>query len=105
MSNRIDIGDDHFISFVGWWPDRDLNPQYDGIPDVENWGVNVEHKKPDGSACMSFATFDGEAQRKIDPATPKWTVESMEPLTLSPSLLCRLCGDHGFIKQGKWVRA
>lgn len=28
-----------------------------------------------------------------------------EPLTLSPSLLCKTCGDHGFIRGGKWVAA
>lgn len=29
---------------------------------------------------------------------------STDPLTISPSLLCR-CGDHGFIRDGKWVAA
>lgn len=32
-----------------------------------------------------------------------WDVLSVEPLTLSPSLLCRVCGHHGFITNGKWV--
>lgn len=34
-----------------------------------------------------------------------WLLESREPLTLSPSLLCRVCGHHGFIREGKWVPA
>lgn len=34
-----------------------------------------------------------------------WEVISVEPLTLSPSLLCRACGSHGFIRDGKWVPA
>lgn len=29
---------------------------------------------------------------------------SADPLTISPSLLCR-CGDHGFIENGKWRKA
>ncbi len=33
-----------------------------------------------------------------------WQLESLDPLTLSPSLLCG-CGYHGFIKQGKWIPA
>jgi len=34
-----------------------------------------------------------------------WTVEKLDPLTLSPSLLCRRCGHHGFIRDGRWVPA
>jgi len=34
---------------------------------------------------------------------PKWKVNSWEPLDLSPSIQCS-CGDHGFIKQGKWTK-
>jgi hypothetical protein len=34
-----------------------------------------------------------------------WHLESEEPLTISPSLLCRACGHHGFIRDGKWVPA
>lgn len=35
------------------------------------------------------------------PAEAKWQVESLEPLTISPSLLCP-CGHHGFISNGRW---
>ena len=34
-----------------------------------------------------------------------WDVEHAQPLTLSPSILCRRCGRHGFIRAGKWVAA
>ncbi len=34
-----------------------------------------------------------------------WTLERKEPLTISPSLLCRACGSHGFIRDGKWVQS
>ena len=34
-----------------------------------------------------------------------WDLVSVEPLTLSPSLLCRGCGHHGFIREGRWVPA
>lgn len=32
----------------------------------------------------------------------RWRLESLDPLTLSPSLLCRICGTHGFIRSGRW---
>lgn len=34
-----------------------------------------------------------------------WDVHSLDPLHLEPSLLCRLCGSHGFIRSGTWVSA
>lgn len=36
---------------------------------------------------------------------PRWTVEQADPLTLSPSILCRTCGNHGFVRNGVWVPA
>ena len=64
----------------------------------------MPHLKADGEMCDGFVTFAGDVQAKVHPGAPKWTVESWEPLTLSPSLLCH-CGDHGFVRQGRWVRA
>lgn len=32
-----------------------------------------------------------------------WDVVSVKPLTLAPSLVCRACGHHGFIREGRWV--
>jgi hypothetical protein len=31
-----------------------------------------------------------------------WNVVSVEPLSLSPSVLHKRCGWHGFIRNGKW---
>jgi hypothetical protein len=57
------------------------------------------HPRPDGSGeCAGAVTFRG----KHNPPPPSWLVVSLEPLTLSPSLLCRSCGSHGYIKNGKW---
>lgn len=106
MSESFDLGHGHTARFTCWAPDRHLNPQYDGIPDVERWGLIVDHPRPDGSPCIgSFATFDGPVQRQVHPGAPKWAVESLDPLTLSPSLLCRDCGDHGFVRNGQWINA
>jgi hypothetical protein len=91
--------------FVGWAPDLELNPQYDGIPDEPRYGVILNHPTPAGGPCSSCAVFDGETVRRLEPNRPVWTVQSWEPLTISPSVLCRACGHHGFIRDGKWVPA
>jgi hypothetical protein len=38
---------------------------------------------------------------QLFPEQARWQVLCMEPLTLSPSLLCH-CGDHGYIQGGRW---
>lgn len=100
----IDLGSGVSVRFVSWSPDRELNPQYVDVPDVEKWGVILKHSKLDDTSCEGFCTFDGEIQRRISPEVPKWTVEKLDPLTLSPSIRCA-CGFHGFIKEGRWINA
>lgn len=102
----LDLGDSHTLRYHGWYPDRDLNPQHADMPDMERIGATVAHKRADnGKDCLSAITFDSEVARRVFPANTIWQVQSWQPLTISPSLLCRLCGDHGFIREGKWVRA
>lgn len=114
----IELGDGHALWFSQWAPDRALNPQYDGVPDVPRYSAVVEHRKPDGTLCMGCIHFDTPEVRAVDEASrrhceklgipyhdyPRWQVPSWEPLTVSPSLLCS-CGDHGFIRNGRWERA
>jgi len=101
----LDLGDNHLLWFTQWSPDRELNPKYADVPDVNPWGAIVSHLTPAETLCYSGITFAGPVQARIAPKDTTWNVESTEPLTLSPSLLCRLCGDHGFIRAGRWVRA
>lgn len=100
----IDLGLGHSLRFTVWKPDRALNPQYDGIPDGDPIGAVVEHVKADGSTCKGSILFDCDAARMAFAGQDRWTVEQWDPLTLSPSLLCA-CGDHGFVREGKWVPA
>lgn len=58
--------------------------------------------RPAGAECAGVVFFDVPGN-EVD--RPKWTVECWEPLTLSPSILCGLCGNHGFIRGGRWVEA
>lgn len=104
-SADLDLGEDHLLFFVGWSPDRSLNSHLAHLPDVEKYCAVITHKNSDGDRCIAAITFDSEVSRAAEPRKQsKWTVESWEPLTVSPSILCS-CGDHGFIRAGKWVRA
>lgn len=55
--------------------------------------------------CAGAIFVDLEAARRSRKDRPTWTVEQNDPLTLSPSVACRTCGNHGFIREGKWVPA
>ena len=111
-ADAIDLGHDHAISLADWDPDLNLNPQYADLADQLPARVSgiVRHKLPgvnpgtEGGWCEGVITFDTPVARRAIPAGPFWTVESWEPLTLSPSLLCH-CGDHGHIRDGRWVPA
>lgn len=41
-------------------------------------------------------------QNAYIPPDDKWQVVSLDPVTLSPSLLCNACGHHGHIRNGRW---
>ena len=110
----LDLGEGHLLTFSSWSPDRELNPQYAGIPDIPKCGAIIAHPRADGKyprsdgsprICRSGIFFDVGQVRQVFGDKPIWHVESWEPLTLSPSVLCRECGDHGFVRSGKWVRA
>ena len=99
MSNDdgfIDIGSDHFIRFSSYQDD-------------DKTGITVLHKDKSGATCRGWVAFRGGAWEKAFVASAQpiqaWDVQSLDPLTISPSVLCRACGDHGFIRDGKWVCA
>lgn len=89
--DALDIGSGHAISFS----------HYQGeVAGIQDW-----HVKPDGAWCVGWVAFRGSAWERGFQNLTAWDVVQREPLTLTPSLLCRTCGDHGFIRDGKWVRA
>ncbi len=92
---RINIGGGHEIEFVSYKNDARA-------------AINDYHIKPDGEPCSGFISFRNGAWAKEFEGNPdhqSWEVQSWEPLTITPSLLCRVCGDHGFITNGRWVKA
>lgn len=40
---------------------------------------------------------------RVGPHGPGHEVVVEDPLTVSPSVLCPDCGDHGFVRCGSWV--
>jgi hypothetical protein len=63
-------------------------------------GLNETHTRPNGDKCRGFVAFEGD---HFDGTRPIWRVISKNPLTLEPSILCRSCGNHGFIRESRWV--
>lgn len=84
MSNPVDVGHDVTVEL------RYVGEEFDGVAYTHT--CNGQAGSPD-YVGVKPAWRDG------------WDVLSVNPLTLSPSLLCRACGHHGFIREGKWVPA
>jgi hypothetical protein len=100
VTENFDFGSGYTGRWVGWHPDRELNPQYAGIRDL------------DRAALLITCPHGTEGVVSVHPpdynpifGVAAWTVESWEPLTLSPSILRTECGCHGFLRDGKWVSA
>lgn len=66
-------------------------------------GLHLSHIHDDGMVCEGHVTFDLPINHEKFHGQPMWTLHSLEPLTISPSVLQRPCGLHGFIREGKWV--
>jgi hypothetical protein len=99
MSEPIDLGDGHTIRLL----------ELHGHEGQGYCGAIVRHEIAVSDAYpLGFDEgaihFDNDVGRLACPSGPWWHADSWEPLSLSPSLLCT-CGDHGFIREGKWVRA
>jgi hypothetical protein len=94
VKDQLDLGDGHVLTFAGYNCETRV-------------GASIAHKKPDGSDCDGWIAFAGRAwANSFAPgAIATWVVEADDPLTLSPSVLCRACGDHGWVRGGRWVRA
>lgn len=75
-----------------------------GNGDCDKAGILLYHQHPDGAVCGGSVPFDVPANDwHRQRARPLWQVQSLEPLTLSPSILDPDCGLHGHIVNGLWV--
>lgn len=100
MSEAIDLGHGHIARFIAFRPNRSIPKNaetFRDIPDDDRSGLLISH----GAECDSYIGLNPA----VNTMSACWQVVSWEPLTLSPSLLCMRCGDHGFVREGKWVPA
>jgi Family of unknown function (DUF6527) len=74
-------------------------------------GVFIEPRKLDGELAGLgwWHPCTGGEREDFIPLRPKmdrgWDVIAAEPLTIFPSVLCRVCKFHGYITKGKWYSA
>jgi len=73
---------------------------YTTAESTDDAGLIETHLDGTGEWCGGQVPFRGHGTL---PDGPEWDVISSDPLTLSPSVLCRTCGHHGWIRDGKWV--
>lgn len=90
----LDLGDGHWLRWT----------QYEG----ERVGGIIRHTtdKTETGLCEGAFWLRGNAFNRVRASPhPEWDLSgSFEIPTLAPSFLCH-CGDHGFVRDGKWVRA
>lgn len=68
--------------------------RFDGIPEGATWF----HDCGDSPGKQDHIPINSAKGWKDG-----WDLTSEKPLTFSPSLLCRRCGFHGYIRVGQWV--
>jgi hypothetical protein len=66
-------------------------------------GATIVHER-DGKRCAGYCHFAGKPRQYDDGGKAQWVVQSLEPLTMTPSVVCH-CGFHGWVRDGKWVPA
>jgi len=92
-AHDLDLGDSHWLDWS----------RYEG----ERGGGMITHTtdKTESGFCYGSFTIRGSKWNIAEPKYASWEFNgSFDVPTLSPSFLCH-CGDHGFIREGKWVRA
>jgi hypothetical protein len=93
MSERVDIGHGVTVSLC-YYPTKAEAPSIADDIAGKLAGIDYWHPCRTQNDVPGYVPLGGK---------DGWTLEKFEPLTLSPSLLCRACGHHGFIKEGRWI--
>jgi hypothetical protein len=89
--NVLDLGSGHRFTFA-------VNAAGERVGGIHDHPAGSDLGKAGDGRCAGSVTFRGFAER----GESEWDVVQQDPLTLSPSLLCRACGSHGWIRSGKW---
>lgn len=140
--NEIDLGNSHYLTFyrdgeegqvLQCIVDEDLwraTEHKEGVVDYVLRGQPIlkdgrpatggilRHKQPKSPTGWCESAFrwwvrpNWPSHSEHEQKQHTLELESLEPLTVSPSLLCKApmpdgstCDDHGFIRNGKWVGA
>lgn len=104
---NIDLGNGYKAQWVPWSPDRTIleNAEYyANIPDIEHALLLIQCPHRDSSHSGGIRPDTPEV-RKVFPDGPFWTLHSLDPLHLEPSIHMINCGCHGWIRNGKWENA
>lgn len=64
-------------------------------------GFNDNHRRTDGTWCSGYVAFEAF---KVFVKSGHQLI-SEDPLHVEPSLGCRSCPSHGFIREGRWINA
>jgi hypothetical protein len=88
--------------YAEWWQ----------VGDQENWGI-VEHHwcVSDVEIIPGVKEFWSMGSVPVEQSNgTTWSIQqgergSFEHLTLAPSVLCKRCSLHGWIRDGRWVPA
>lgn len=89
MTDRIDLGSGHSMELR----------EFEG----ELAGIDWHHP---GCRSPDFLPFTGRSwARQFNGSIETWELDQESPLTMSPSILCRACKAHGYIRQSQWVPA
>lgn len=105
--NAVDIGSGHWYTFIygkpdDWPNDGSFFAQSEIRGDLV--GIIEQHWKPGTEELCGGMVYFKQIEGR-----PCWVVNSLDPLDISPSVLCSPdkggCGSHGWIRQGRWEEA
>jgi hypothetical protein len=95
----------HGFSYTVFWADEAKTIPL-GVAEYHGCEKRQGKDWPDAPALLPFdvpAAADWHKGRdpKYGPG-PKWQLVQLDPLTVAPSILCRGCGLHGYLRAGRW---
>lgn len=99
---------DRFTDSYGEWTSLGSGVAYALTQDASGQviGLLERHVCAEGqpSPGIGSVPFNNPAGLAAWPESyPHWQVSSLDPLTIHPSVLCRTCGLHGWIRNGVWM--
>lgn len=105
----------HWFKFTTWDPDLEHNPQFAHLPvPVYPSAIVVPHFTRDGLPCGGAYHFNVPGiNEAFGGHYELWDYTSLDPLSVTQIMVCRIpadddgriCGDSGYIQNGRWIPA